>query len=167
MSFLESTATFSPCEAYRYDLTRVWDRDKPLCMFLMLNPSTADAEKPDPTITRCLGFARSWGCGSLVVCNLFALRSTDPRELYKSADPIGPDNDAAIVGWARKASLRVAAWGNHGRHRERGVRVKLRLRDLGVPLSYLRLTKLNQPEHPLYVPATTQPTPWAIPAAVA
>lgn len=162
--FLDSTASFSPCGAYRYDLTRVWDCDKPLCMFLMLNPSTATAEVLDPTIRRCIGFARSWDCGSLVVCNLFALRSTDPRELYKSADPIGPDNDAAIERWARKASLRIAAWGNHGQHRERGVRVKLRLRDLGVPLSYLRLTNAGNPAHPLsrgkgFIPADTLPTP--------
>jgi len=116
-----------------------------------------DAEKPDPTITRCLGFARLWGYGSLVVCNLYALRSTDPKQLRRVADPIGPENDGTILRWALLAPLRVAAWGAHGR---RGAHVRRILAEIRLPLHHLGLTKDGHPRHPLYLPASTMPTAW-------
>jgi hypothetical protein len=97
-----SGATFDPTGAYRYALWRVWDGNRPPLVFVMLNPSIADAERDDPTIRRCLGFACAWGYGALTVVNLFALRATCPHTLRRAADPVGPDNDehlrAALAG---------------------------------------------------------------------
>ena len=126
-----SDATFSPCKVYRYSLTRGFD-DGPACNFLMLNPSTATATEDDPTIRRCIGFAKGWGYGVLYVTNLFALRATDPRELYKHAEPVGPDNDRCILTAATGSQLVVAAWGVHGAHRDRGADVARLIRD-GMP----------------------------------
>ncbi len=95
------------------------------CLFLMLNPSTATATLDDPTIRRCMGFARAWGFTDLQVCNLFAFRATDPAELTAvTIDPIGPLNNQAIVGLASDADRIVCAWGTKGaiRGRDRAVR---------------------------------------------
>lgn len=114
MPVIDSDAVLSPCGAYRYVLSRRWG-DGPPAIFVMLNPSTADAREDDPTIRRCLGFARAWGAGRLSVVNLFALRSTDPRALLPHADPIGPDNDRVLArtaaAAARSGGKLVAAWG--------------------------------------------------------
>ena len=84
--------------------------------FICLNPSTADAENDDKTVRRIIGFARDWGFGGVLIGNLFALRSRDPSALYKSADPVGPDNDMYLRQMAEQSELIVAAWGNHGRY---------------------------------------------------
>ena len=94
---MTSGATFSDDGVYRYRLWREWDADLPSCLFIMLNPSTADATQDDPTIRRCIDYARRWGFGRLEVGNLFALRSTDPKALYAADDPVGPDNDDALM----------------------------------------------------------------------
>src|SRR5690606_18576726 len=96
---MNGTARFSPCGQYRYLLTRpipapFWKPDAGEAVFVMLNPSTADASEDDPTIRRCIGFAKEWGCTGLTVANLYALRSTDPKGLWKHRDPVGPENDA-------------------------------------------------------------------------
>ncbi len=106
-----SSAVLSPDGVYRYQLVREWDRARPRVAFLMLNPSTADATQNDPTIRKCIAFARSWGCGSLEVVNLFAFRATDPRELGRCGarvDPVGAENDGYILAAARRASVVVA-----------------------------------------------------------
>ena len=111
-------AVISECGTYRYSLTRRIPQAlrwvKP-CLFVMLNPSTADAELDDPTIRRCVGFAQSWGCTELEVVNLFALRSTDPKALNKHADPVGPKNDEYTLEAIQRArhGVIVAAWGAH------------------------------------------------------
>ena len=89
--FMKSDAVISDCGKYRYRLTRKWGYGRP-CGFIMLNPSTADALHDDPTIRRCVGFAKAWGCGALIVVNLFAVRATSPREMMRADDPVGPEN---------------------------------------------------------------------------
>lgn len=109
-------ATFSACGTYRYRLWRRWDPDARRCVFVGLNPSTADAARDDPTIRKCIGFAARWGFGAIEVVNLFAyagLRSTDPRSLLALADPVGPRNDAVLSGALGGAGRIVWAWGRH------------------------------------------------------
>ena len=155
-----ATATFSHDRVFRYGLTRTWDETRPSVNFLMLNPSTADAFQLDPTNRRCVGFADSWGYGSLVTTNIFAYRSTDPAGLRSVRDPVGPANDAAIVRAAKSAALVIAAWGTHGAFQGRGERVWELLNSAGVSLHVLRLTKAGFPGHPLYVAADTAPMRW-------
>ena len=147
-------AVFSSDRQYRYRLWRVWDESLPLCLFVMLNPSTADASKNDPTVRRCIGFARSWGYGGLLVGNLFALRSTDPSVLYQAEYPVGSDNDGALFDMARQAGLVIAAWGTHGKHLDRGAEV---IANRPSALYHLGLTAGGYPRHPLYVPSATRP----------
>ncbi|BDA75123.1 hypothetical protein CAL7716_092890 [Calothrix sp. PCC 7716] len=95
---------------YRYLLSRKWDASKPKITFVMLNPSTADANQDDPTLRKCINFAQSLGYGSLKVVNLFAYRATKPCELRKVADPVGPKNNYYIQLATRRASLVIVAW---------------------------------------------------------
>jgi hypothetical protein len=142
---------------YRYLLGRQWS-DAPAATFIMLNPSTADADVDDPTVRRCIGFAASWGCGGLVVVNLYALRSTDPRALWSADDPVGPENDFYIASSARAFELPgaplVAAWGAHAK----ADRVDHVLTIPGVAdrLQCLGTTKAGAPRHPLYLRADAQ-----------
>jgi hypothetical protein len=93
---MTATAVLSDCGTYRYRLGRRW-AEGPVDVWIMLNPSTADATVDDRTIRRCMEFSRRWGAGALVVGNLFALRATDPAELVRHPDPIGPDNDEHLT----------------------------------------------------------------------
>lgn len=145
---------------YRYWLeAKVSDHDGRVCMFLMLNPSTADAMRSDPTVSTCKRFARDWGYGTMRVCNLFALRSPYPRSLKESTDPVGPENDGWIVRNARDADLILCAWGNHGDHLDRSARVLRMLKGEGQSekMRHLGLTKQGQPRHPLRLTADTVP----------
>lgn len=153
-------ARFSPCGRYRYVLTRDVSILNPrLVNFVMLNPSTADATVDDPTIRRCIGYARAWDYGHLVVTNLFAYRATDPRALKSEDDPVGPDNGEYIATWATHADLIVVAWGAHGAYLDRSAAVLAQLRAIGKVPHYLARTKRGQPCHPLYLPADLQPLP--------
>jgi len=149
----KGTALFSKDRRYRYRLGRTWDSDKPKCIFIMLNPSTATAEKNDPSVRRCMGFAQREGCGELEVINLFALRSTDPKQLYLSDDPIGPENNYYMRLAVKNAKIIVAAWGSHGHLYRRGEEI-CRLLE-GTDLLCLGVTKDGHPKHPLYISATT------------
>lgn len=162
-SLLEQhTAVFSDCGTYRYALTRRWDEDRPPAVFVMLNPSTASAFTDDPTIRRCVGFARSYGCGGLVVLNLFALRSTQPAALLTADDPVGPANDQLLrLTLQAPDRLVVAAWGTHGTHLGRDQAVTAMVAQLGVQLHCLGLTKGQHPRHPLYVRGDAKLAPWA------
>lgn len=166
MNYLESTATISACGLYRYDLRRRWDLSSWPALFVMLNPSTADGARDDPTIRRCVGFARSMGCGGLVVVNLFAWRAKDPDELRSAADPVGPDNDDVILRYAKRCSPVVAAWGavvataNRPVLRERSIRVLQLLAAAGVDVYHLGITKDGHPRHPLYLPSAAAPAVW-------
>ena len=135
-------ATFSADRRYRYRLWRRWDGARPVVAFVMLNPSTADARRDDPTIRRCIGFAKSWGFGGMEVVNLFAYRTTDPGELRRVTDPVGADNDRHIRRAIARADLVVLAWGARTRSR----------RLLSLPHARcLGLTRAGQPRHPLYL----------------
>lgn len=153
---MNRSAVISDCGVYRYRLSRWWDEGF-RAVFVMLNPSTADAEQDDPTIRRCIGFAKAWKCAGLEVVNLFALRSTDPMALTTYPDPIGPENDKAIRDAIHAPSVVVAAWGVHGRLRGRGVQVRALV---GNSLYCLGLTRSGHPRHPLYVKADTKPMPY-------
>lgn len=154
--YIQSSACISECGRYRYRLYRQWDENRPDVLFVMLNPSTADHRMDDRTITRCVGFARDWCYGGLLVGNLFALRSTNPAELYKGDDPIGPYNDAALRDMAARVDVIVAAWGDNGAFRNRGSKV---LRMLSGKCYALKLNRSGHPAHPLYLPGDLKPFP--------
>ena len=146
---------------YRYWLIREWGAaDKTVC-FIMLNPSTADATEDDPTIRRCIGFAKAWGYGRLVVVNLFALRSTDPAKLLAPGDPIGSENDFQIYCCAQDCAAVVCAWGAHPAARGRDAAVIRQVRMTSTTLHYLKLTAGGAPSHPLYLKSSLTPKVWA------
>ena len=162
---VDASAVMSPCGQYRYVLTRQWafgspDCSTPAVAFIGLNPSTADALKDDPTIRRCIGFAKAWGFGKLVMLNLFAFRATKPGDMVSALDPIGPENDHFLMAEMGQADMVVAAWGAHGGHLQRDCRVRVMAEERDIQLHYLRLTKEGHPGHPLYLPSTLTPTPW-------
>jgi hypothetical protein len=146
----------SDCGSYRYALWRSWDNSLETLLFIGLNPSRADAVNDDPTLRRCMGFARSWGFGSVALGNLFGWRSTDPRALREVADPVGPENDRWLAQLADQASLVVGAWGTKGGFRERDAHVG----GLVGEIHSLGCTVGGHPRHPLYVPGDRQPQPW-------
>lgn len=150
-------AWFSPCGRYRYRLTRTWGREGTLA-FILLNPSTADASRDDPTLRRCIGLARSWGYGSIEVVNLFAWRATHPADLRKAAAPVGPVNGRALRQALRRADAIVVAWGNHGAWHDAGPRLLKRLlRDShGREIACVGWTRLGHPRHVLYVRRDSQ-----------
>jgi hypothetical protein len=158
--FRQSGAEYSECETYRYRLWRKWE-EGPTVTFLMLNPSTADAYKNDPTIERCHRRAVAMGFAALEIVNIFAYRATDPRELKKAANPIGPDNDANILESARKSDMTICAWGSHGDHKNRHQEVKELLKSHDISAHVLGLTAKGQPRHPLYLPYSRLPRQWA------
>lgn len=148
---------FSPCRTWRYVLTRRWG-EGPALAVIGLNPSTADEQTDDPTIRRCVGLARRWSYGALVMLNLFAYRATDPADMQRAPNPIGPDNDRHIAEQTRAAGMVLAAWGVHGEWGQRAVHVQVMLgATYGVPLHALGWTRAGHPRHPLYVRGDTEP----------
>ena len=161
-----TSATFSPCGVYRYTLGRRWDDGDGHIAYVMLNPSTADAEQDDPTIRRCIGFARSWGYSTFTATNIFALRSTDASGLGSVEDPIGAGNARAIRRAVGAADLTILAWGTSIRHVEarilgRALRAVARA-CAGRPTACFGLTKHGHPRHPLYVRGDTAPVPCTV-----
>jgi hypothetical protein len=151
-------AIISECGRYRYSLQREADPDgRESVLFVMLNPSTADAMQDDPTIRRCVGFARAWGASELLVGNLFAYRATQPDELYSALDPIGPDNDFWLRSLSARSAMVVCAWGAHPMAKRRAIEVRAML---GREIHHLGLTKDGAPKHPLYLPAILRPMLW-------
>lgn len=148
-------AAFSRCGTYRYALWREWDDGAPTVLFIALNPSTADHRRDDPTIRRCMGFARNWGFGRLVVANLFAYRTSEPARLRLADAPIGPRNDRWLARLASDASLVLAAWGVHGDYLGRAEQVRSRQPGLHC----LGTTTGGSPRHPLYVRRDARPVP--------
>ena len=152
-----SGAKFSACRRWRYLLWRCWDPSRPAANFLMLNPSTADELKLDPSCTRARNYAERWGYGGLIVTNIFGWRATDPKVMKSVKDPVGRGNDAAILRAAREAKLVVCAWGNHGENLELGNEVLRLLGEANIKLHLLRLNGNGYPAHPLYLPQTLTP----------
>jgi hypothetical protein len=155
----ESEAVYSDCENYRFLLTRTWG-DGPRALFIMLNPSTATEFQNDPTVERCERRARALGYGAFRVTNIFAWRATDPRDMRAAPDPVGAENDRAILDSLDWADTVICAWGNHGAHLDRGRKVEALLRGAGKPLHHLGMTGQGQPKHPLYIGYDRQPQPW-------
>ena len=160
-----SGAAFSPCRRWRYLLWRRWDEAKPAANFLMLNPSTADEVKLDPTCSRARDYAERWGYGALIVTNVFAFRNTDPNRMKAVKDPIGKDNDAAIVRAAKESAIVVCAWGNHGAFLDRSAEILRMMKAKGIALHALRVNANGEPAHPLYLPGRLKPISYAARAA--
>jgi len=150
-------AWFDPGRSYRYLLWRAWGDAGRFVLFILLNPSTADQDKNDPTVERCERRARTSGFDGLLVANLFAFRSTDPGVLREALAPMGPQNDAAILLAQQLAGQTICGWGVHGCYRDRGRILRERLQR---PLYHLGLTRDGQPRHPLHLPYSVQPQAW-------
>ncbi|GHO96088.1 hypothetical protein KSF_061360 [Reticulibacter mediterranei] len=148
-------------DAYRYRLWRTWDTDRPSLVWILLNPSMADEHTDDPTLRRLLRFSQTFGYGGLVLVNLFAWQTPDPRLLSTVPDPVGPKNDHFIQEAVTQTEQIVIAWGNGGRylHREQAVLALLS----SVPLSCLNVTRCGSPVHPLYQPRTRSLMPFLSP----
>lgn len=174
--YIEATATFSPDEIYRYSLVRRWAEGL-VVLWIMLNPSTADATQLDPTLGRVLGFTQAWAYGypdlvapanaprenrfaGFEVCNAYGLRSTDPKRLRQVSDPVGPGNDEAIRRAVARAAIIVVGWGG-GCKSSREREIYDLIRAAGRAPLCLRAIKSGAPEHPLYVPGGTVPGLWA------
>ena len=145
MSTIKKSAVFSACRKYRYSLTRSWDLSGNYVLFIGLNPSVADEMVDDPTLTRCINFAKDWGYGGLIMVNLFAYMSTHPSELKKASLPIGKENNMHILKSHQKSQLSVVAWGNDGYFMERDKEV---LELFTNPIAFLKKKSANLP-HPL------------------
>ena len=151
----ERGAEISGDGQYRYLLWRRWSNG-PWATFIMLNPSTADADNDDPTIRRCIGFAQAWKMGGIRVVNLYPFRATKPADLWQASVPEGYGNEHWIRDAIDPHGISIAAWGTHGK--EDRIRIVRNIfADLGVVLYALNITKGGQPGHPLYLPKTAEP----------
>lgn len=184
MKYINKGAIISACGKYRYSLWREWRlHPKPakwrwfknadgtpvtdgkgfpygepkVCVFVMLNPSTADGETDDATIRRCVGFAQSWQYDRVEIINLFAYRATNPQDILKMdhrGDPVGWENQEYVNRAMQDADLVVCAWGAHGSHIGQD---ETMIGWLGPRKLYaLKITKNGHPAHPLYLPANSQ-----------
>ena len=165
---------FSEDRVHHYTLWRDWDVDSltgcaddlprhdQYLNVIGLNPSTADEKLDDNTIRRCINFAKTWGFGAFCMTNLFAFRSTKPDGMRQAENPVGQDNDHHIRRIASSAGMVLCAWGNNGVWRNQDLNVMKALKECGVKPYCLRITKMKQPEHPLYMPKDSQPIPFEI-----
>lgn len=153
------SAVLSSCRRYRYSLTRIWNNQLPKLMFIMLNPSTADETNNDPTIRRCIRYAKEWGYGGLYVCNLFSYRATKPLDLLNTEEPIGEENYMYIKQIAEQVDKVICAWGN--KHIVKKILTHqnpLELLDfISSKLYCIELSKDGTPKHPLYLKAHLLP----------
>jgi hypothetical protein len=164
-AYTEASAIISPCGLYRYELRRRWAFGNSV-IFIGLNPSTADASVDDATIKTCVRYAKRWGSGSLIMLNLFALRSRDPKALLKAIDPIGPETDDYIrLAMVPRPVHVVAAWGAFPIARERARRIAEIVSVVGRQMTYLSCLVKNadgSPHHPLYLPSDLTPQPYTL-----
>ena len=157
------SATCSPCEQYRYVLSRIWAEDIEPCIFIMLNPSTADAHQDDPTIRRVMAFAAGFGFGGVHILNLFAIRGADPSIIKESPAPVGADNQdwwcktlCKVEEYAVEPTV-ICGWGVHGGFRDRDLEALHWLSSQQIKGPYcLGQTKAGFPKHPLYISKTAE-----------
>jgi len=168
-NYIAKEAVISPCGKYRFLLTRRWERqlDGDRVTFIMLNPSTADANDDDPTIRRCVGFAKSWGYRAVEIVNLFAFRATDPKELKALGytEAVGPDNNSYITGSIFTAHKYICAWSNHGTLMHRSDRLRTAILNSSCANNghYLKRNGKDgqgEPAHPLYLKGDLVPIHW-------
>lgn len=155
---MHKNAVISDCKKYRYWLERRFDRRFDPQVFVMLNPSTADSEIDDPTIRRCIDFAKREGASGIVVVNLFAFRATEPKELDTAVDKHGSENvryigEALMMSAVAKRPA-ICAWGANHHAVSEVAQLKRRAKDIGTSLSCLGVTKSGAPKHPLYLAKT-------------
>jgi hypothetical protein len=148
---IDTGAVFSECRKYRYTLWRIWDKEKPFLQVIGLNPSTADENKNDPTITRVIGFAKDWGYGGVYMTNLFSIRSTDPSILKEDIDLV-MDNDKNILDVKSLCKDVLFAWGGF-KPNKRSIAVS----NLFETAICLGLNNDGSPKHPLYISKKTKP----------
>ncbi len=157
-------ATFSDCRRYRYKLEIIWDAGAPILVACMLNPSTADEVRNDPTVERVCRRAKMLGFGGVIILNLFAWRDTEPKDMKAAADPIGDLNDQFILetfldagasGWTV-----LFGWGNHGSHLGRDRAVVAIAAQAHIQPMCLRTGATGQPGHPLYIGYDVPLTPY-------
>jgi hypothetical protein len=153
--YISQNARLSRCTLYRYSLERCWAGGKGRALFIGLNPSTADHRKDDPTIRRCVGFAKSWGFEAMEIVNLFAFRATYPTDLKQALKPIGPANNSWISKAIGRSDLAIACWGNDGDFLNRDKYLLKRYPNLHC----LKINSSQQPAHPLYLKANLNPFP--------
>lgn len=153
--YLENDAVISEDGRYRYLLRRTWDHNKPRVLYVMLNPSTADARLDDPTIRSCVRLAAGHGYGSMEVVNVFAYRATEPTELLKQADPIGPRNEDAVASAVGRCDVVICAWGAFPPAREKATPVLNAIRAHRPAAYCFGKTKAGAPKHPLYIKSGT------------
>ena len=152
---MKTTAVISPDGIYRYHLRRVWDATLKRVAWIMLNPSTADANEDDPTIRRCIDFTKAWGYGGIDVVNLFALRATKPDVIKTHSDPIGMLNDEWILKITSNSEIDhiIAAWGRRGAFKGRDQQVIKNLEHHSLSM----IGKAEFPRHPLYLKGDLKP----------
>ena len=153
---MNKTAIIDSTGKYRYLMTRIWDEDLPPAVFIMLNPSTADAEEDDPTIRRCISFAKDWGCGRIKVVNIFAYRATNPKELLNTKDPVGLENYQYVKETIINAGLIIIACGAINKKLKQSYKKIFEILK-EVDIYCLGVTKEGYPRHPLYLKRTAIP----------
>jgi len=153
MNDYKSDAILSKDRKYRYVLSRIWDDSKDKIVFIGLNPSTADEKEDDPTIRKCISYAKKWGYGGLYMLNLFAYRATKPKEMKKANNPIGDENDKYLDEYVNKSDKVICAWGNNGSFQNRSYKILNKYNNL----YYLKLNKSKEPSHPLFLSRDLKP----------
>ena len=151
----------SSCKKHRLQLWREWDSNLPKVLFIMLNPSTADHEQDDPTLRRCIDFAKQWGYGGLYIGNLYSLRAADPKTLVKVSKFNHRDNYKHIVSIALQCQLVVCAWGNYPIIKKLGIPLNI-FKQLNQKLHCIALSKTGTPKHPLYLKKSLTPIPFVL-----
>lgn len=164
---LENACHFSADRRHRYSLVHRWNPlfGERLIMWIGLNPSTADEQQLDPTLTRIRSFSQREGFDGFWMANIFGFRATDPKEMMAAPDPVGPDNDDALLVGADRCELIVAAWGVCGEFQARADAVARLF--AGRELWCLGTTQDGHPRHPLYVAGRQALVRWTPPVAVA
>jgi len=149
----ENKCEFSPDQKYRYYLQRNFKKNaKNLLVFIMLNPSTANEQYNDPTVERCQNHALNKNYDGMIILNIFAYRTTNPKQLLQTKNPIGEKNNQTIINTIKKHQNIICAWGNHGKILNRSNEIKKILKKHRKKTQAFEITKQNEPKHPLYIP---------------